>query len=96
MECDNNIKRVSYSQYLNEKVKCGGKKLNYAQTTYTSTKKVHAATCQMRGKKAFMQCQLCKKHVCFKSGKGLSTISCCIDFHDDLFYGQGFMDCVEL
>ncbi len=26
----------------------------------------------------------------------MSSLSCCIDFHDDLMYGLGFMDCVEL
>ncbi len=32
----------------------------------------------------------------FKSGKGMSSSSCCIDFHDDLMYGMGIMDRVEL
>jgi hypothetical protein len=26
----------------------------------------------------------------------MSSLSCCIDFHEDLMHGQGFMDCVEL
>jgi hypothetical protein len=26
----------------------------------------------------------------------MSSLSCCIDFHDDLIYGLGFMDRVEL
>jgi hypothetical protein len=52
-----------------------------------SMKRVHLATCQS---------QICKKHVCFKSGKSISSLSCCIDFHDDLIYGLGFMDHVEL
>ncbi len=44
-----------------------------------------------------MECQICKKHVCFKrSGKSVSSLSCCIDFHDDLMYGLGFMGHVEL
>jgi hypothetical protein len=46
--------------------------------------------------KTYMECQICKKHVCFKSGKSMSSLSCCIDFHDDLMYGLGFMDRVEL
>jgi hypothetical protein len=46
--------------------------------------------------KKFMQCQLCKKHVCFESGKGISSISHCIDFHDNLLCGLDFMDRVEL
>jgi hypothetical protein len=44
----------------------------------------------------YMECQICKKHVCFKSGKSTSSLSCCIDFHDDLLYGLGPMDRVEL
>jgi hypothetical protein len=46
--------------------------------------------------KTFIHCQLCMKHVFFKSGKGMSTISCCIDFHDNLLYGLGIMDRMEL
>jgi hypothetical protein len=61
-----------------------------------SMKRVHLATCQMCGKKTYTECQICKKHVCFKSGKSMSSLSCCIDFHDDLMYGLGFMDHVEL
>ncbi len=26
----------------------------------------------------------------------MSSLSCCIDFHDDLMYGLGFMDRAEL
>ena len=26
----------------------------------------------------------------------MTSLSCCIDFHDDLMYGLGFMDRVEL
>jgi hypothetical protein len=54
------------------------------------------ASCQMCGKKTYMECQICKKHVCFKSGQNMTSLSCCIDFHDDLMYGLGFMDRVEL
>ncbi len=61
-----------------------------------SMKRVHVAPCQMCGKETYMECQICKKHVCFKSGKSMSSLSCCIDFHDDLMYGLGFMDHVEL
>ncbi len=43
-----------------------------------------------------MECQICKKHVCFKSGNNMTSLSCCIDFHDDLMYGLGFLDGVEL
>ncbi len=43
-----------------------------------------------------MECQVCKKHVCFKNRKNITSLSCCLDFHDDLMYGLGFMDCVEL
>ncbi len=61
-----------------------------------SMKRVHLATCQMRGKKTYIDCQICKTHVCIKSGKIMSSLSCCIYFHDDLMYALGFMDRVEL
>jgi hypothetical protein len=43
-----------------------------------------------------MKCQLCKKHFCFKNERGISSVSHCIDFHDDQLYSLGLMDCVEL
>ena len=48
------------------------------------------------GQKTYMECQICKKHVCFKSGNNMTSLSCWIDFHDYLMYGLGFLDCVEL
>jgi hypothetical protein len=61
-----------------------------------SMKRVHPSSCQMCGKKMYMECQVCKKHVCFKSGQNMTSLLCSIDFHDDLMYGLGFMDRVEL
>jgi hypothetical protein len=61
-----------------------------------SMKRVHVASCQMCGKKTYMECQICKKHFCFKSGKSMASLSCCIDFRDDLMYDLGLMDHVEL
>jgi hypothetical protein len=61
-----------------------------------SMKRVHVASCQMCGKKTYMECQICKKHACFKSGKSMSNLSCGIDLHDDLMYGLGLMGSVEL
>ncbi len=46
--------------------------------------------------KTYMEFQICKKHVCFKSGKNMICLSCCLDFYDDLMYGLGFLDRVEL
>jgi hypothetical protein len=103
VECDNHIKRVSYLQYLDEKQPCKGKEsrlnldnLMLLKKHINSMKKIHGASYNMYGKPTFMECQLCKKHVCFKSGKGMTSLSCCIDFHDHLMYGMGIMDRVEL
>jgi hypothetical protein len=46
--------------------------------------------------KTYMECQICIKHDCFKSGKNMSSFSCCIDFHDDLMYILGLMNPMEL
>ncbi len=59
-------------------------------------KRVHLASCQMCGKITYTECQICKKHVYFKSGKNMTSMSCCIDFHDDLMYGLGSLDRVDL
>jgi hypothetical protein len=103
VECDDHIKRVSYLQYLDEKEPCKGKEsrlcsdnLMLLKRHINSMKKVHGASCNICGKLTFMECQLCKKHVCFKSGKGMTSLSCFIDFDDDMMYGMGVMDRVEL
>jgi hypothetical protein len=36
------------------------------------------------------------QEACFKSENGTTSLSCCIDFHDDLMYSMGVMDRVEL
>jgi hypothetical protein len=43
-----------------------------------------------------MRCELCKKHVCLNSGVSATSLSCCLDFHDDTKYGLGMMDRKEL
>jgi len=105
VECDDHIKRVSYSQYQDEKRPQKEKVSRFCADNLTllkkhlsSMKKVHGVSCSMCGKLTFMECQLCQKHVCLKlkSDKGMNTLSCCIDFHDDLKYGMGVMGRVEL
>jgi hypothetical protein len=72
IKCNNHIKRVFYLLYLDEKNR-GGKKtrlcadnMSLLKQHLNSMKRVHLATCQMCGKKTYMECQICKKHVCFK------------------------------
>ncbi len=102
-ECDDHMKSVSYLQYLNEKQPCKGKEFRLCSDNLTllkkhinSMKRVYGASCNICKKLTFMECQLCKKHVCFKSGKGMTSSSCCIDLYDDLMYGMGIMDHVEM
>ncbi len=103
IKCDNHIKKVSYLQYLDEKKPRRAKKTRLCAGNMTllkehlnSMKRVHLASCQMCGKKTYMECQICTKHVCFNSGKNMTSLSCCIDFHDDFMYGLDFLDHVEL
>jgi hypothetical protein len=103
IQCEDHVKRVSYAQYLDEKQPRGAKKTRICARNMMllkghliSMKRVHPSSCQMCGKKTYMEFQVCKKRVCFKSGKNMTSLSCSIDFHDDLMYGLGFMDCVEL
>jgi hypothetical protein len=103
IECEDHIKIVSYLQYIDEKKTRGAKRTRLCTGNMTllkehvnSMKRVHLASCQMCGKKTYVEGQICKKHVCFKSGKNMTSLSCCIDFHDDLMYGLGFLDRVEL
>ena len=100
--CDDQVKRVSYAQYLDEKKPRGRKSrlcsddLLLLKEHLNSMKKSHAAKCSMCGELTHMECQLCKKHICFKSGPKISSISCCLDYHNDHLYGLGFNDRVEL
>jgi hypothetical protein len=73
IKCNNHIKRVSYLLYLDEKESRGVKKTRLCacymmllKQHLNSMKRVHLATCQICGKKTYMECQICKKHVCFK------------------------------
>ena len=42
------------------------------------------------------KCGICNKHIFLKSERAMSTLSCCLDFHDDQMYGLGLMDRYEL
>jgi hypothetical protein len=103
IKCDDHIKRVFYLQYLDEKKPQGAKKMRLCtgnmmllKQHLNSMKRVHLASCRICGKRTYMECQICKKHVCFKCGKNMTSLSCWIDFHDDLMYGLGFMYREEL
>jgi hypothetical protein len=93
---------VSYNQYLDEKQPRGKKTrlctgdLDLLREHINSMTRVGAGTCQWCGKQTFMRCNLCKKHVCLKSGGNATSLSCCIDFHDDLKYGLGLIDRKEI
>ena len=100
--CNDNTDRVSYAQYLDVKQPRGKKSrlctgdLDLLKEHINSMKRVGKAACQWCGEITFMRCELCKKHVCLKSDTSATTLSCCIDFHDDYKYGLGYMDRKEL
>ena len=102
VDCSDNTKRVSYSQYLDVKQPRGKKTrmcsgdLHLLKQHINSMTKVGAGACQWCGKRTFMRCELCKKRVCLKSGVSATSLSCCLDFHDDTKYGLGMMDRKEL
>jgi len=58
--------------------------------------RVGAGSCQWCGKNTFMRCGLCKKHVCLKTGVSATSLSCCVEFHDDTKYGLGMITRKEL
>ena len=82
VEGDDHIKRASYSQYLDENQPQKGKDSRFCADNLTllkkhlsSMKKAHGASCSMCGKITYTECQLGKKYVCIKSGKGMTTLS---------------------
>ncbi len=63
IECDDHIKRVSYLQYIDEKKPRGAKNTRLCARNMmllkehlNSMKRVHLASCQMCGKKTYMEC----------------------------------------
>jgi hypothetical protein len=103
VDCSDNTMRVSYSQYLDVKQPRGKKMtrlcsgdLNLLKQHINSMTKVGAGCCQWCGKRTFMRCEICQKHVCLKNGRSATSLSCCLDFHDDTKYGLGMMDRKEL
>ena len=95
IECDDHIKRVSYSLYLDEK-KHKRRKKNQAlrwkydaiEATFEQHEEGAFGNMSNVWLKTYMECQICKKHVCCKTGKSMSSLSCCIDFHNDLMQGK--------
>ncbi len=70
IKSNDNIKRVSYLLYLDEKKTHGEKKtwlcaghMMLLKQHLNSMKRVPMATCQMCGKNTYMECQIRKKHV---------------------------------
>ena len=100
VKCKDIIRRVSYSQYLHEKTPWRGKKtrlcannMHLFKEHMNSMKKIHKAACQMCGDITYMKCGISNKHICLKSNRAsMSTVSCCVDFHDDQMHGLGLMD----
>ena len=45
--------------------------------------------CVVCGKDCHFKCGKCDKHMCFKKGSKLNTMSCIIDHHNDCFFGLG-------
>jgi hypothetical protein len=62
VECDDHMKRVSYLQYLDEKQPCRGKESRFCLDNLMLLKKHINSMKKVHG--TFMECQLCKKHVC--------------------------------
>ncbi len=90
MECEDHIKRVSYLLYLYEKKTQGGKKTRLCagnmmllKQLLNSLKRVHVALVKCVAKNIHGVSDM-QEDVCFKSGKSMSSLSCCIDIHDDL------------
>ena len=53
-----------------------------------------AGRCQVCGKTCFFKCEECpdQPHVCLKTDKRSTSISCCMDLHDDAFFGLTMND----
>ena len=93
--CADGEKRVSYNQYLDAKRPRGkgrsarlcGDNLDLLKEHLNSFEKVSRAKCQVCGKDAFWRCFKCKKHCCFKGKSSMTSVSCCLDFHNDDYFG---------
>jgi hypothetical protein len=61
-----------------------------------SMKRVHVVSCQMCGKKHTWSVRYAGSMFVLRVERVRLSLSCFIDFHDDLMYGLGLMDHVEL
>jgi hypothetical protein len=83
VKCSDNIKRVAYEHYEEEKKPRRGKKsrscsgnLELLREHINSMKKSHKSTCKMCGETTYMKCMLCYEHLCLISSKNITSSSC--------------------
>ena len=60
------------------------------------TANIGAGQCQVCGKTTYFKCMKCNMHCCFKDDKNASSVSCCIDYHNDDYFGLTLDDRVNL
>ncbi len=99
----NGIFRVSYNQYLDAKCSrrnkvsrlCTGD-MNLLKKHLQSYKPHGAAQCQVCKKVCYWICLLCGLCSCMKSDKSMVSMSCCLDLHDDNYFGLVMEDRITL
>jgi len=93
--CDDGQQRVGFDDYLNEKKpRQRGAVSRFALESsevlkkhLESMTKVGPARCKVCMSKTFWRCSLCDARVCLKSGSGLNSLSCVLDYHSEDHYG---------
>ena len=95
-------KHVSYNQYLDAKhprmdvSRLYSDNIDLLKEHLNSIKKVHKSKCQVCKEWCCTKCVKCDAHMCFKSKPHMSSISCCLDYHNDDHFGLIRDHCKEL
>ncbi len=103
-KCEDAKFQVSYAQYLDAKRPRGkdsrlcSNNLDLLKEHLRSFKSANVGRgqCQVCGKTCYFKCTKCDVHCCFKDDGNASSVSCCIDYHNDDFFGLTLGDRVSL
>ena len=106
VRCNDNEMRVSYSVFVEAKKppaprsnranpikpRLCGNDLSLLKEHLLSYEKTSGRLCEICGNICYWRCGICNKCTCFKQDNAVTTILCCLDFHDDHYFGLARCD----
>ena len=94
-DVDEGVLRVSWDKYLLAKRPPGrgvhsrlcDNNIDLLKKHLRSFVRTHKAVCNVCGNFTFMRCTLCDLPCCFKENANMSSVSCSMDLHSEIFFG---------